>query len=106
MELLDWLVDVDRLIVCDAMAGELPPGTWGTWTWPAAQFERAPGRGTHDVSLATALALAAELGRLPARVEIWAIAIDSTRPLDEVSPAVAAAAPRVAAEICGALCHA
>lgn len=105
-ELLDWLPGLDALIVCDAILCDWTPGTWQTWRWPAHQIERARFSGSHDLPLASALALAEELGQLPAHVQIWAVAIDSARHLSDVSPGVADAAANVALQICGGLCHA
>ena len=105
-ELLDWLGGLDTLIVCDAIICDRPPGTWQSWTWPASQIELAQFSGSHDLPLAGALALAAELGQLPARVQIWAMTINDAQRLSDVSAAVAAAAEKVAQQICGELCHA
>lgn len=105
-ELLDWLPGLDALIVCDAVESDWAPGTWQVWEWPAPQIQQARFSGSHDLHLAGALALAEELGQLPAHVQIWAVAIDSARQMDEVSPVVADAAVNVAQRICGELCHA
>jgi hydrogenase maturation protease len=105
-ELLNWIDRCDILIVCDAMMCDLPPGSWRSWNWPASDIARARFSGSHDLSLAAALALADRLGHLPTRVEIWGVSIENALPNDDLSPPVAAAAPEVADRICGALCHA
>jgi hydrogenase maturation protease len=105
-ELLDWLDGLDGLFVCDAVLCDRPPGTWRTWTWPHSMIATARFSGSHDLSLPAALALAAELDRLPAHVEIWAVAIKNAQPLEGISTVVADAAPRIAQQICGAFCHA
>jgi hydrogenase maturation protease len=105
-ELLDWLDQVDALVVCDAVACDARAGTCRTWTWPAVEIETAPFFGAHDLSLPATLALAAALDRLPAHVEIWGIAIDHARSCSTVSPAVAGAIPDIARRLLGACCHA
>jgi len=105
-ELLGWLDGRDALIVCDAVVADGTPGECRAWDWPAEEIRQARFTGSHDLSLAAVLALAGELGRLPARVRVWAITIESAEPCGPLSPAVAAAVPRVAKQICGALCHA
>jgi hydrogenase maturation protease len=105
-ELLDWLDNIDTLMVCDAIVCDWPPGTWQKWAWPAAEIEMARCSGSHQLSLADTLALADELGRLPAHVELWVISITSARPMQEVTSAVAAAVPEIARQIVGERCHA
>lgn len=63
----------ERLIVCDAFAGEGPAGRLRRWEWPDAAIESVRSFGTHDVSLATALQLAGNLGILPLSVTVWGI---------------------------------
>ena len=105
-ELLDWLDGVDVLDVCDAVASGGEIGSVFCWHWPAAEIEHAPFGGSHDLSLPAALALAETLGRLPAHVRIWGVAIAPGRALGPLSPAVAAAVPKVVERICGARSHA
>jgi hydrogenase maturation protease len=105
-ELLDWLERVDTLDVCDAVRNAVAVGSVCCWQWPAPEIERAPFRGSHDLSLPAVLALAEGLGRLPARVRIWGIGIKTAEASDALSPEVAAAVPTVVKRICGVLAHA
>ncbi len=108
----------------------LPPscstGSMASTCWTSATRWRAAGRsvrffagtgrrrrsstspfgGSHDLSLPAVLALAETLGRLPAHVRIWGVAIAPGRALGPLSPAVAAAVPKVVERICGARSHA
>src|SRR5690606_5117569 len=94
----------DTLIVCDAVASGLPSGAWRSWTWPSKEIVDAPFSGSHDLSLPAALALAAELGRLPRRVRVWGVEIEGTETMSDPSPGAVAAASAVARDICEWLC--
>jgi hydrogenase maturation protease len=102
-DLLDWLEGIDTLDICDALLGEATVGAVRRWDWPAHEIERARFSGSHDLSLASALALAEQLGRLPPKVRIWGVAVGKTRALDSMSAAVTAALPTIVNQICGAL---
>ncbi len=104
-ELLDWLEEIDILDICDAVASN-EPGSLLCWSWPAAEIERAPFRGTHDMTLQAALMLAAELKRLPRCTRIWGVGIKPPISGDALSPEVAAAIPNVVDRLCEALHHA
>jgi hydrogenase maturation protease len=105
-DLLDWLEGIDTLDVCDALVGETNVGEVCRWDWPAREIQRAHFSGSHDLSLASALALAEQLGRLPPKVRIWGVAIGRTRASGSMSSAVTAALPEIVKRICGALGHA
>jgi hydrogenase maturation protease len=107
-ELLDWLDGVEQLDVCDAvawstkeMAAEV--GSVQCWQWPAAGLEQAPFRTSHDLSLTAVLTLAATLGRLPAQVRVWGVAIAAPTTAGEISSGLAALVPDIAQRICGEL---
>ncbi len=103
MDLLDWLDDVDRLIICDACRGLKRVGQIRRWNWPTSEIPAVAWSGTHDLSLPAVLALAQRLGRLPNHVVVWAIegAIGSAG--ETPSAGVAAAIPAVAQRILGEL---
>lgn len=105
-EVLDLLEGIDTLEICDALASEAAVGSVFCWQWPAPEIERAPFRGSHDLSLPAVLALAEGLGRLPVQVRIWGVGIKSGGALDSLSADAAAAVPTVVDRICGALIHA
>ncbi len=105
LDLLDWLDGIDRLEVCDALACGAP-GSIRRWSWPAEELECPPLRSSHGISLPAALRLAETLGRLPRRVTIWGIAIDTAWLGETLSPGVASAVPLAVRGICGALADA
>ncbi|MEX2114257.1 MAG: hydrogenase maturation protease [Pirellulales bacterium] len=104
--LLDWLDNFDELHVCDAFVGNGAVGTLRGWDWPAEEIELARFQGSHDLSLPAALALAAQLGRLPAKVRVWGVAVGDHASFDSMSAVIAARASEIVDQICGALGHA
>ena len=82
LDLLDWLGDIDRLILCDAVIDPQGCGEVTKHAWPAATFARCPSSGSHDLGLTKVLELASTLNRLPAHVTLWTIAVkDPEMPL-------------------------
>lgn len=90
-DLLDWLGDCDRLLVCDGCRGMGRPGE--VFRWPLEELPRGSLRhgGSHALDLTAILALAGELGRLPAMIEVIGIEIANCEPGALLSPDVAAA---------------
>lgn len=91
--LVDWLADVDALIVVDAVSSGAAPGTIHHLDWRPGLLEA---RGIEQISahgfgLREVLALAESLGRLPDRVTLWGVEVAATGPGPELSPPVAAA---------------
>ncbi len=74
-DLLDWLADVDRLVICDACHGGGLPGSWRRFDWPTSLIDEVTFGGTHDMSLAGTLALAEQLGLLPKQTTIWGLTV-------------------------------
>lgn len=105
-DLLDWLEDVDRLVVCDACSANGSPGTSTRWVWPEPSVRRAHAAGTHQLSLVDALDLATSLHRLPEEVILWGVQAGSVEPQDELSHSVAAALPALVERIRGDLLRA
>jgi hydrogenase maturation protease len=98
--LVDRLQDADRVILVDAMQSGAEPGCirrFGRHEWPAA----GGGVSSHGFGLPDALALARELGCLPARLDLYAIEIGSALPGARPDPAIRGAARRLAAMIAG-----
>lgn len=96
-ELLPLLAGAGRVILLDAVAGAGVPGTLVHCAGAELQ-ERGGGASSHGVPVTELLALAAVLGMLPPRVELWGVAIDADRPgcaAADPSPAVAAAVPEL-----------
>jgi hydrogenase maturation protease len=73
LDLLGWLENVDRLVVCDACQGGGQVGSWHRWCWPSDEIAPLKFRGSHDLGLSAALDLAERLGQLPRQVTIWAV---------------------------------
>jgi hydrogenase maturation protease len=105
-ELLNWLEGVETLEVCDAVVCSAKPGSLHQWRWPDPALASTRFRGSHDLSLTAALALAEQLGQLPPEVRVWGIAAGEWRELAPLSPAIAAAVPAIVAEIWESLHHA
>jgi hydrogenase maturation protease len=90
-DLVDALDGADAAIVVDAVRGG---GTAGTVRRvDEAAIADAGSPSTHGFGARRAVALARALGRAPRRLVWLAIAIDSARPGDGISPAVRAAIP-------------
>jgi hydrogenase maturation protease len=102
-ELLDWLEGVDALHLCDGFVHGKTVGAIRCWDWPTPEIEQVVFRGSHDLSLPSALALAQQLGLLPRRVRIWGVAIAGARGSQADSAAVSAAVGEIAYRICGVL---
>jgi hydrogenase maturation protease len=111
-DLLNWLDDVERLVVCDACHGAGPVGSWHRWSWPADNLAPLVGHGSHDLGLSAVLTLAERLGQLPSQVTIWAIEArpalgTSLSPDDSISPelelAITHVSRLIAAELTAAL---
>ena len=94
-DLLDWVDDFERLIICDACRGMTRAGSLNRWMWPAGEIAEARWSGTHDLALPGALRLAAGLGRLPDPTVIWAVEGSSCDALAPLSAAIATAVPKL-----------
>lgn len=95
IQLLDWLDDVRRLIVCDACQGLGRVGEVRRWHWPAAELQEASWSGTHDFALPAVLQLAKRLQRLPLNVAIWSVEGRAKEALGALSSEVATALPQI-----------
>ena len=94
-ELLDWLHDVEYLIVCDACQSGAAAGKLFRWTWPTDSLATHERFGSHDLTLPFVLALAQRLGKLPERVTVWGIELGDASPSGPLSGAVQNALPRI-----------
>ncbi len=101
IELLDWIDDADKLVVCDACRGLGPAGRLRRFDWPDQQLSAAQWSGTHDFSLVASLRLAEQLGRLPQQVVIWAIEASTDRVSEQLSDAVEAGVQQLAQRLAG-----
>jgi hydrogenase maturation protease len=94
-ELLGALLSpVDRIIVVDGMRSGAAPGTWRRLS-PEMLPEPGAALSSHSTDVAQALAMVRALGATHAPVTLFAVEVDKTGPLDAMTPAVAAAVPRV-----------
>jgi hydrogenase maturation protease len=98
-DLLDWLDDVTHLIICDCCDSPTQVGELRLWHWPADRFVRTRSSSSHQVGLPEVLDLAANIGRLPQRVEIWAIGSGQFSPETEPSSLVREACQRLATQM-------
>ena len=117
-DVLDWLDQHDRLIICDACRGAGPVGSVHRWVWPCPSIAELRSATSHAIGIAETLSLAASLGRLPAEVVVWGVeaaplqANDAGRleahphPHVALSELVAGALPDVVHRIRSELCHA
>lgn len=99
--LLNFLQGVEAVILIDAVCGGQPPGTLYRLT--PEEAERLPaGLSSHGFGLAEALRLARALRARPARLEIHGIELGKLTG-EGLSPAVEAAAKRLADRLLGQL---
>lgn len=99
--LVNWMAGVDWLVLVDAW---LAPAELGRFrqVQPADLASAGPAWTSHALDLPATLALADQLGCLPARLDVYAVAIDTpeTGPCSAaVSAAVRDLAGRLAAEL-------
>lgn len=97
LDILDWLQETERLIVCDAAQPAGRPGRVCHLEWPDDSIRQLRSTGTHDVGLSSALELAARMDRLPGEVTVWTVEAKQCGPCDAVSPEVEAAVPQLVA---------
>ena len=71
--LLDLWAGAEHAIVVDAAASGAPPGTIRCFDAAAGPLPAGVARSTHAFGVADAIELARTLGRLPARLEVYAI---------------------------------
>jgi hydrogenase maturation protease len=99
LSILDRIDGINWLGICDGCRGLESPGAWRRWTWPNIPFESEKFTGSHDLGLIATLQLAESLGRLPQRVVIWGVDIQTCSPEDHISLSVNAAVRTVASSI-------
>jgi hydrogenase maturation protease len=96
VNLLADLMAVGEVVLIDATRDGRPAGTI-TYLHPDRVGDLPRGLGAHDFGLKDLFAAAALIGRLPG-VHLYTISVETIRPMcTELSPAVAAAVPPVAA---------
>jgi hydrogenase maturation protease len=99
LAVLDKPPGCEILVVIDACRGAGPPGSVHRFGWPDPRLGAAGAVSSHGVGLAAALELAGTMGRLPARVVVFAVEGASEVLSDGLSRAAAAAIPEVAARV-------
>lgn len=108
-ELLDWLPDVEQLIICDACLAGGAAGEIHRWDWPTDRLATRERAGSHDLSLPFVLSLAERLGKLPPRVVVWGIELGDASPgaplSGQVRSAVSSLIQQMSAEIRNAPCE-
>jgi hydrogenase maturation protease len=99
--LLPRLRGVQRVLLLDGVRGAASPGDVVRCT-RADLRAGVSALSSHGVDLGTLLDLAEALGELPPVVELWGVEVDPgavAGPLEVLSPAVAAALPRLVAAV-------
>ena len=100
LALLDLWAGAEEVILIDAVAGGGAPGDILEFDGRDAPLDAAGLRGsTHTFGVAEAIEMARALGRLPARLTIYAIVGSRFDQGAKASPEVAAAALRLAGEL-------
>jgi hydrogenase maturation protease len=102
LAVVDIPPNCERLIIIDAGRGAGAPGSVHRYEWPDRRLIDGGSVSTHGVGLVAALELTAVLGKLPARVVIFALEGgegDSTAPGAGLSHAVETAIPIAVARI-------
>jgi hydrogenase maturation protease len=102
-QLVPELDSCRKLFIVDGCRSGLSAGSITRLSWPDARIGTLHNRSTHTFSVLSALRLAQQLNRLPARVDIFGIEIVSQAPLGPMSLLVAQAAHDVARLIAGEL---
>jgi hydrogenase maturation protease len=100
--LLDAWADADDVVVVDAAASDAPPGTIRRFDARAGPLPaRLLRTSTHAFGLPDAIELARALGRLPARLEVYAIEGARFTAGAALSPEVEQAVGELAASLAG-----
>jgi hydrogenase maturation protease len=99
IHLLDWLENVERLILCDACHDGDVIGLARRNVWPDPQLMQLTWTGTHDFSLIATIRLAEKLKRLPPNVVFWTVTANAAMSVDAMSPEVVATVPKIARSI-------
>jgi hydrogenase maturation protease len=100
LDLVEALEEADAAVLVDAVRSGASPGA--VWELGTRELSRAPTTSSHAFGVAHALALSAVLGRLPRRVRIVAIELESAEGRG-LSPAVRAALPQACQHVRRAL---
>jgi len=105
LSLLDLMAETDHLVIVDAVVGGAEPGTLHRQAWrPGMMASKGVERASsHGLGVEELLQMAAALGKLPGRVELWGIEIASAEPGQGLTPAVARAVDDIATELQDAL---
>jgi hydrogenase maturation protease len=100
LDLLPWLADVPQVILVDTVKSDGPPGTMRVYD-KAAVMRHAPMArvGPHDPGVKDALHALEFAGRAPREVVVIGVVPGRTELDLSLTPPVAAAIPRVVAEI-------
>lgn len=96
IEILSWLDDLDRLILCDACRTGGNVGDVHRFRWPDPQLAKTRWSGTHDFSVVATIELAERLARLPDEVICVAVEAAVANPTSGMSPEVSNAIGRMA----------
>jgi hydrogenase maturation protease len=99
VQLLTFWAPDDRVVIVDALHDRAPPGAVRRFDATASRLPGRHGGGSHDASIVDAIELARALGRLPRSLVVYGITGRCFDFDSAVTPAVLAAADRVAGAI-------
>ena len=93
--LLDVLDGRGTLLLVDAVASGMKPGSIHRFEWPDRRIEALRPGSTHDLRPAEALRLAEVLGIAPSRVIVFGVEMENLGPLPGLSQSVMSALPHL-----------
>jgi hydrogenase maturation protease len=103
LSLVEHLEGAAGIVLVDACRSGAEAGSLFRLAWPARGLDTAGGPSTHGFGVASALALAEALGRLPRQVVLLGVEAQACEPGEDLSPPVRQALPelcrRVLAEV-------
>jgi hydrogenase maturation protease len=100
-QLLDWLDDIDQLLLIDACRGLTSPRVLLHLEWPAREIEQIRGSGSHNYNVWQTLELASRLGSLPRHCHLWCAGGQQFDPGQQLSPSLLALVPQVVDDVIG-----
>jgi len=98
-ELMDLWQEADEVIIVDATHSGAPPGTIHCFDPLAQPLPSGAFASSHTIGVVETIEMARQLGRLPGSMAVYGIEAESVATGTTISPPVAAAIEKLAAEI-------
>jgi hydrogenase maturation protease len=98
-QILDWLTNIDRLLLIDVCRLSGRSGDLLQLEWPAPELEQLVGSGSHSFSVWQTLALASKLDSLPPTCRLLCAAGERFEVNQPVSSSLVALLPRVVDDV-------